>query len=163
MGDPRTLRELFLSERWRGRDNLRVSLRSLKRPSDLPSVLIPIIDAVALVAASIGFVLAAAVGRAALMVAGGSLALIVLGALLRTMRMIVGSRLQRPLDWARAALVALFYDLGRACSLVWPARHRRVGPDPSAFWSFEVSAARAAAPRKPSCMARGRPIHHGLR
>jgi GT2 family glycosyltransferase len=139
MGDPGTLRELFFSERWRGRDNLRVSLRSLTRLSDLPSVLIPVVDALALMTASLGLVMAPVVGRGAAMVAAGSIGLIVLGALLRSSRMIVRGRLHGLPEWARAAAVALVYDLGRACSLVWPANHRRLQPEPS----------RSAAPRTP--------------
>ena len=42
LGDPRTLRALFFGELWRGRDNLKVSLRGPLTPRALPSVLIPL-------------------------------------------------------------------------------------------------------------------------
>ena len=54
-GDPKSLRELFLSERWRGRDNIRVTLRSGFGLRDLPSIVIPVIEALALVAVVVGF------------------------------------------------------------------------------------------------------------
>src|SRR5262245_50589523 len=41
-GDPRTLREVFASERWRGRDNLRVSFRRPIAWASIPSAIIPI-------------------------------------------------------------------------------------------------------------------------
>ena len=138
MGDPKTLRELYLSERWRGRDNLRVSLRSLTRLADLPSVLIPIVDAAALITVLAGLLLVPFAGAGALLAAAGC-TIVLAGAALRAIRMSVRGRLPSPVDWARAALVALFYDLGRACSLVWPARHRRIQPQP----------ARSAAARTP--------------
>jgi GT2 family glycosyltransferase len=128
LGDPKTLRELFMSERWRGRDNLRVSLRSIAHLGDLPSVVIPIIDAAALVTGVIGLLVAPVIGTSAVMVAAASLSIALAAAMLRAVRMTVRGRLHGPLDWARAAAVALVYDLGRACSLVWPARHRRVRP-----------------------------------
>ena len=42
-GDPATLRALFRGELWRGRDNLRVSLRGPLVWRDLPSVIVPLL------------------------------------------------------------------------------------------------------------------------
>jgi hypothetical protein len=42
-GDPATLGELFRGELWRGRDNLRVSLRGPVDWRDLPSVIVPLL------------------------------------------------------------------------------------------------------------------------
>jgi GT2 family glycosyltransferase len=42
-GDPATLRALFKGELWRGRDNLRVSLRGPVSWRDLPSVVVPVL------------------------------------------------------------------------------------------------------------------------
>ena len=45
-GDPATLWDLFRGELWRGRDNLRISLRGPLTWRGLPSVVIPIVDVV---------------------------------------------------------------------------------------------------------------------
>jgi glycosyltransferase involved in cell wall biosynthesis len=55
-GDPRTLTELFKGELWRGRDNLRVSLRKPLSIAALPSALIPVVDIVMLGVAMAGLV-----------------------------------------------------------------------------------------------------------
>ena len=41
---------LFRAERWRGRDNIRVSLRGPLAPGDAPSLVIPLVDAAAVAA-----------------------------------------------------------------------------------------------------------------
>ena len=43
-GDPASLRHLFISELWRGRDNLRVSVRGAKSLRSLPSAVVPVVD-----------------------------------------------------------------------------------------------------------------------
>jgi GT2 family glycosyltransferase len=121
-GDPATLRELFRSERWRGRDNIRVSLRSGLGLGDLPSVLIPIVDAIALVGLVVGLA-AMFLGNASVLIAS---AIVIAGlAALRAARMCLSGGLGSPVEWAQACAVALTYDVARACSLVWPAGHRR--------------------------------------
>ncbi len=120
-GDPRTLSALFFGELWRGRDNLRVSLRPPVDWSDLPSLAVPVLwlltalailgalasagKLVATAAAAGGAVIACAVvGRAALMIRRASL---------------------RPVKaWLQALAVAAVYDCARAVSLVWRATHR---------------------------------------
>ena len=59
-GDPRTLSDLFASERWRGRDNLRVSFRRPVVWASVPSAIVPIVDALMLGAAVLGMVAALA-------------------------------------------------------------------------------------------------------
>ena len=44
MGDPETLRALFFSELWRGRDNIRVTFRGPLTVRALPSVVIPVFN-----------------------------------------------------------------------------------------------------------------------
>jgi hypothetical protein len=53
-GDPQTLGALFFGELWRGRDNLRVSLRAPITWRSLPSIAIPIVNLCALLAAVVG-------------------------------------------------------------------------------------------------------------
>jgi GT2 family glycosyltransferase len=119
-GDPATLSALFWGELWRGRDNLRVSLRSKLTMRALPSILVPFVDLVALTLAPVGMV---AVPRAASRVALGALGVVFAGASLRAA--LVLSRLPRvaPLDVPRALLFALVFDLARALALVARAPH----------------------------------------
>jgi GT2 family glycosyltransferase len=122
-GDPDTLWHVFKGELWRGRDNLRVTLRGPLTWRALPSVLIPVADLAAGAAALAGLV-AAATGAssgwlllaAALVVIGGGTALRVVRALARSHAPLRHS--------AQVAVVALVYDLARACALVARAPHR---------------------------------------
>jgi GT2 family glycosyltransferase len=124
-GDPKSLRELFLSERWRGRDNIRVSLRSGLGLRDLPSVVIPVIDAVALAGLVLVLAEAAVVGSTSVLTATVAVAVVGGLAALRAVRMCASGGLSTPVEWAQAYAVALTYDVARACSLFWPAGHRR--------------------------------------
>jgi GT2 family glycosyltransferase len=47
LGDPSTVSELFRGELWRGRDNLRASLRGTVRLRELPSIIVPVVHLVA--------------------------------------------------------------------------------------------------------------------
>src|SRR5205814_5569345 len=85
-GDPRTLWDLFEGEIWRGRDNLRVSLRGPFTWRALPGVLIPVVNLIMIPAALLGAFWAIA-GR----VEGRIVTLVALGAIvtfacLRTVR-----------------------------------------------------------------------------
>jgi GT2 family glycosyltransferase len=120
-GDPSTLGRLFLGELWRGRDNLRVSLRGPLGLRDLPSIAIPILDLLCLAAVPLGvafrgsgFLVALTAGLALLGLAG-----------LRALRMLGHSRRERPVGFARLYLVALVYDLARALALVVRRGHHR--------------------------------------
>lgn len=124
-GDPKSLRELFLSERWRGRDNIRVSLRSGLGLRDVPSVVIPVVDALALIAVVLGLVAAPLVGFTGLLAAVAAAGVVAGLAALRAVRMCLSGGLSNPVEWGQAYAVALTYDVARACSLVWPAGHRR--------------------------------------
>jgi GT2 family glycosyltransferase len=124
-GDPSTLGGLFRAERWRGRDNLRVTLRTHVTVRDLPSIVSPV-----LVALAVPMLFAATV--AAPFTAGRSLPIAVAAAvaftiiaLARTARIAsVGG------DWgivavARALAVATTYELARASAIVTRAAHHR--------------------------------------
>lgn len=132
VGDPRTLKALFWGEFWRGRDNLRVSLRPPFSPRDLPSLIIPMISLAMIVgglAALVGLVVGAALGQIAwLRLSGVVLALAVIGlagfSLLRTMRMVPRLNPRRGGDLWRAFAVAATYDLARALALVLRVGHK---------------------------------------
>jgi GT2 family glycosyltransferase len=124
-GDPKTLRELFLAERWRGRDNLRVSFRTRPSLRDLPSIFIPLVDALCLVVVGAALVAMPFVGRAAWVVAVAALLVVVAFAALRAVWMVMSGAVAELGDWARTLAVALVYDVARACALLLPAGHRR--------------------------------------
>lgn len=124
-GDPSTLRRLFASELWRGRDNLRVSLRALAL-RELPSVAIPAFDLVAVLVAAIAILLR---GRSGVPVAGAAFALIAGFALLRATRMATRAEGHTVRQFVQACSVAVLYDLARAFALIVRMPHRRAtGP-----------------------------------
>lgn len=116
LGDPKTLRSLFRSELWRGRDNLRVSLRESRSLGNL---------------LGLGFTLLYLVGLAGLLggllaspfVGGGlslaSLALVVGLTLVRTLRLVRAGGAP-----VRALAFASTFDSARALALVVRVSHR---------------------------------------
>jgi GT2 family glycosyltransferase len=120
-GDPATLRALLVGELWRGRDNLRASLRSITWRG-LPSLVIPVAQ-LALCAAALAGVAASAVGGVWL-----SLWAVVGVALLslpRVAMMLTRMRRRDPVHIARAWAVATVYDLARAFAPVTRMSHAR--------------------------------------
>jgi hypothetical protein len=100
-----------------------VSLRHKLSLRDVPSVVIPVLGAAALLSIPLALASVAVWGRAGLFWAAASLLLILALSALRTMRMTARGGISAALiPWAFA--VALAYDLGRAVSLLLPARHR---------------------------------------
>jgi GT2 family glycosyltransferase len=124
-GDPSTLRRLFASELWRGRDNIRVSLR---KPAlrEMPSVIIPVVDVLAAVTALVALI---GFGRQGVLVALPALAIIVAFTSIRARKMTSRAGARRMLTVAQIWCVALVYDLGRAMALIFRTPHRRLaGP-----------------------------------
>jgi glycosyltransferase involved in cell wall biosynthesis len=121
-GDPPTIRKLFRSELWRGRDNLRVSLRPPRSFRSVVSALIPAVELVALGLVAVGLV-AAPFGYMWPLAAG--LTVVMVLALLRTRRILRHLRPPAAGDLLRAFSVALVYDAARALALVLRTRHRR--------------------------------------
>jgi glycosyltransferase involved in cell wall biosynthesis len=125
-GDPRTLREVLSSERWRGRDNIRVSFRRPIAWASVPSALIPIGHVALLVVLLVGLLGSAVVGRAGLLVAAAAIAGFFGATLLRVVRAAWRDRRLRLGDLAQAFAVACAYDAGRALAVVSRAPHRAV-------------------------------------
>ena len=123
-GDPQTLGALFQAERWRGRDNLRVTFRRPWSWRSLPSALIPMVDTVMIVAAALGVLAAAAAPRLGLGLVLGPLTIIAAAAGLKVLRAMARERAVRGLAIVQLLLVMCVYDLGRALALVTPAPHR---------------------------------------
>ena len=119
LGDPASLRAVFAGELWRGRDNLKASLRPPIRFRELPSIVIPVLDLVFL-SLFLGLGLLAVVTGSAkgLVLAAAALAAFIALALVRTF-VIVG-RLSHagPLAAAQTFALAIVYDAARALAIV---------------------------------------------
>jgi len=117
-GDPASLSALFAGELWRGRNNLRVTLRGPRTLRHLRSALVPIAD---LAAASL--MLAALAGHAFPLAAlGGSTVMALAG--MRASMMIRRDWKPSLTGVAQAFTVALVYDAARAAALVMRGNHR---------------------------------------
>ncbi len=121
LGDPATLGALFRGELWRGRDNLRASLRGPLTLRALPSVVIPIVELGLVALAVAGLILAPVIGLSLGLLALAALALLV-G--LRAARIVAGMQSPRVAHIAQAVAVAGVYDLARAFALVTRGTHR---------------------------------------
>jgi len=119
-GDPPTLGAVFFGELWRGRDNLRVTLRGPRTLRHFRSLVIPLVDLAALVVIVTGAALLTPASVAAMACAAGT----VFG--LAAMRASVMFRRgpAKPSEAAAALMVATAYDAGRACALIARATHR---------------------------------------
>ena len=125
-GDPRTLAEVFSSERWRGRDNLRVSFRRPIAWSGVPSAILPIVQGVALGVGVAGVVTTFLTPWAGLLLIGAALLSFSGTTCLRVMRAAMRSRPRRTVGMLAAFIVASVFDVARALALVSRAPHRAV-------------------------------------
>jgi cellulose synthase/poly-beta-1,6-N-acetylglucosamine synthase-like glycosyltransferase len=124
-GDPPTLARLFKSELWRGRDNLRVSLRAPWSIRNAASMAIPIVQLLAIPLAVLGTLRSWWLGLAILAVP-----LALLG--VRTLALVRNTGGANPGGVPAALAVAAAFDAGRALALVARAgHHRRVPASPS--------------------------------
>ncbi len=126
LGDPATLAHLFRGELWRGRDNLRVSLRERVSLRALPSIMIPVIDLAMLLLVLAGLAATpwSLAGGFSLVIA--ALAVVTAFVALRVARMSLGLTMAavsvRQLSQSFA--VAAVYDTARALALVARASHK---------------------------------------
>jgi GT2 family glycosyltransferase len=121
-GDPARLAQVFWGELWRGRDNLRVTLRGPTSLRSIASAVMPVAYAVAVAAAVFGGLLGGTLGR--LTAATGLAGFVGLLALrLTAMRRNAGGRWPAGV-WA-AVRVAVAYDLGRAAAVFVGVGHGR--------------------------------------
>jgi glycosyltransferase involved in cell wall biosynthesis len=117
-GDPRTLRHVFFGEMWRGRDNVRVSLRAPRSARTLVSAAIPVFNLLALAIVVVGLLSGTAGGWT--IAAAAALSVLVLMALRASLMLGGESR-----DFPRAFAVAAAYELGRALALTARAGYGR--------------------------------------
>jgi GT2 family glycosyltransferase len=127
LGDPATLRALFTSERWRGRDNLRVSLQGGLSLRDLPGVLAPVLGVGFGSVAIVGVLLSPFWGGRSLVWSAIAIASFIALTTPRAVRMAIRGRLRDPLKWLQALIVAGTYDAGRAAALVVQSSYHRRG------------------------------------
>lgn len=121
-GDPQTLGTLFRTELWRGRDNVRASLRGPLTLRSVPSVLIPMVNLGALGLGILGMLTVPYGGGRMLLAAG-----VTIGAVsaLRAARMMARQTRFGAIDALGAFAVACVYDVARALALVIRAPHHR--------------------------------------
>lgn len=120
LGDPPTLGAVFRGELWRGRDNVRVSLRPPMSWHGLPSLVMPLVTLGLMAAAAAGLASASARG-ATLALAAGSLFVLLTGA--RAARAVHRSAGGGPLAFGQTMAVSCAYDAGRALALVSRSSH----------------------------------------
>jgi hypothetical protein len=118
-GDPATLGQVFFGELWRGRDNIRVSLRPPLVSRTVVSAAIPVATLIAIGVLLVGLVTASIGG---LGLAGFAAGYLVLAVGLRASTMTRDARIA---DWPRACAVAAAYELGRALAVVGRFGYRR--------------------------------------
>jgi hypothetical protein len=130
-GDPATLRAVFAGELWRGRDNLRASLRGPLSWRSLPSIAIPLIDLCCVVIAT-GAVAGLFTPR--LLLAAAAAVVFVSLAALRPARMVWRGGGTDFATIARALVISCAHDLARALAIVIRMPHRRAAivPPPTA-------------------------------
>jgi GT2 family glycosyltransferase len=122
-GDPSSLRALFWGELWRGRDNLRVSLRVPLTLRGLPSLVIPLVNLAAL-ATILGGCLAWPVAGWRLPAAGAILLAFGLGA--RSFALLYRTRAtDRRVSALQVVMISAVYDLARSLALVSRVGHDR--------------------------------------
>jgi GT2 family glycosyltransferase len=117
-GDPRTLRAVFFGELWRGRDNIRVTMRGPKTMRNLRSALIPVAQLLLLAGCVAALAMQwwwlAAVAIAAALVPAAMRAAVMLR---RRMRPTMFGAVQ-------ALAVAIVFDAARALALLARANHQ---------------------------------------
>lgn len=121
LGDPATLWDLFLSELWRGRDNIRVTLRGPLTLRALPSLLIPIANLLLFTVGTLALAAVPWLGPGPFLLCMGGVAGTVA---LRTLRMSSSPDARGWRNVLASMAVATVYELARALSLVMKATHK---------------------------------------
>jgi hypothetical protein len=125
-GDPATLGALFRAERWRGRDNLRVTLRGAVNARDWASAIIPIAEFALVLVGLLATATAPWIGDARPVALGAWL--VVLGLVsLRATALATRLHQRGAREFLRAWVVSAVYDCARAAALVTRASHHGRG------------------------------------
>lgn len=118
-GDPRSLAQVFFGELWRGRDNVRVSLRKPTTGRTIASAAVPLANLLLAATAVAGLL---TLSRPGLAIGATAIGLLLAVIALRTARM---AGMAAPADWVRAFAVAAAYEAGRALAVIGRSGHRR--------------------------------------
>lgn len=110
-GDPSTLGQVFYGELWRGRDNLRVSLRPPLVGRTLVSAAMPVANLLAMALAIAGVLTRTPVGWT---MTAFAVAYLFAGVTIRAAAMVRRASIA---DWAAACAVAAAYEAGRALAV----------------------------------------------
>ena len=131
-GDPRTLSQVFFGEMWRGRDNVRVSLRRPWSARTLVSAMLPVLSLAAGALVLVGLAMRTQSGAALAAAAGAFLlGLVAMRARVMLSRGRSGRRRPDPssgprgLEWMQALAVASAYESGRALAVAARVGYRR--------------------------------------
>jgi cellulose synthase/poly-beta-1,6-N-acetylglucosamine synthase-like glycosyltransferase len=124
-GDPPTLKALFRAERWRGRDNLRVSLRGKLTVRALASMLVPIITLASIVALVVGLVAGLWFGRPGVLLALAAASLLAFLFISRALLMTADPVARSAGGFMRALGLVSVYSVARSLALVGRAGHHR--------------------------------------
>jgi GT2 family glycosyltransferase len=128
-GDPSTLGALFSQELWRGRDNLRASLRGPVTLRGLPSIVLPALVLDVIVVATVATLIT---GRG--VIAAAAIALLAGLAAARASRLLIHLGRANAADLVRALAVASVYDLARALAPMLQAGHHHRRSAPRSDW-----------------------------
>jgi GT2 family glycosyltransferase len=125
-GDPASLRSLFFGELWRGRDNLRVTLRGPYTIRHLKSIVVPAVELFSVIS------LAVAVGLRSWRSAALSSMVVLVLAAVRAGVMVTRAGPASVLTAGQTLLIAFVYDIARALALIAGGSHRvRRSSEPS--------------------------------
>jgi len=124
-GDPATLRRVFLSELWRGRDNFTVSLRRPVQMRSFISLAIALVQLIALSLLTAGAVVAPVQPYVGALLAISGAALFLGPTTIRVVRMWCRLRAGSARGLRHMLQVALAYDLARALALAYHSGHHR--------------------------------------
>ncbi|HUK34252.1 MAG TPA: glycosyltransferase [Vicinamibacterales bacterium] len=122
-GDPSTLWEVLTSERWRGRDNLRVTFRKPVTWTSVPSAVVPVFHVLFMALGVIGLGMLGTNTRLGMSLVAAAIAGFAVGTAVRVVRAAVREAAVRA-SLLRAFAVASFLDAGRALALISRAPHR---------------------------------------
>lgn len=125
-GDPETLGAVFRSELWRGRDNLKVSLRPPLNWRALPSALLPVVNVIAVAFAIAGIVAMLVGSPAGAMLVAASVSVFLAGSLAKVVRARRRGVKPAGADLLSTLVVACVYDVARALALFTRTAHRGV-------------------------------------
>jgi GT2 family glycosyltransferase len=124
-GDPASLTKLFRAERWRGRDNLTITLRHGLTLRDVPSVVVPVVIALSAGVAACAAIAVPFAGGRAVVVLAGSVGAILAFCGLRGLRVAASGGARTFISLLQAFAVGATYELARAAAVVTRASHHR--------------------------------------